>query len=95
MRESFVETVVMVVESCCFWVEMWPREILIECVQVEGVFVAAVAAVVVVVIAVGGLGGGVEEVGQSRDSSSLVARESVSRVRAQMLPYVLVRRKYT
>jgi hypothetical protein len=42
--------------------------------------------------------GGVVVVGQSCDSSSsssLVARESVSRVRAQMLPYVLVRRKYT
>ena len=80
----------MVVESCCFWVEMWPREILIECVRVEGVFVAAVVVVVVVVVL-----GGVVVVGQSRDSSSLVARDSVLRVRAQMLPYVLVRRKYT
>ena len=81
-----METVVMVVgESCCFWVEMWPSEILIECVRVEGVFVAAVVVMV--------LGGAA--VGQSCDSSSsLVARDD-SRVRAQMLPYVLVRRKYT
>lgn len=77
------------VESCCFWVEMWPREILIACVRVEDVFVAAVVVV--------GVLGGVVVVGQSCDSSSssLVVRDSVSRVRAQMLPYVLVRRKYT